>query len=209
MTLSTLALCGSAPMIPVIVVDRVEDAVPLAEALVAGGINVLEVTLRTLVALDAIRAIKAEVPGAIVGSGTGQPPDDLAACVDAGCAFGVSPGAPARLIDAVIESGLPFLPGVNTPSEAMHLAEQGFEVLKFFPASAAGGVPMLKAMAAPLPNIHFCPTGGVSLENAKDYLAVPTVVTVGGSWVAPKKLVDAGDWAGIEALAKDTTAALG
>lgn len=209
MTLSTLELCQSAPMIPVIVIDDVAQAVPLAEALVAGGIKVLEVTLRTPVALEAIREIIANVPGAVVGAGTLKSPQDVADCVGAGCAFGVSPGAPTSLMEAVAAHDFPFLPGCNTPTEAMELAEAGHEVLKFFPASAAGGVPMLKAMGAPLPGIKFCPTGGVSLDNAKDYLALSNVVTVGGSWVVPADKVAAGDWAGITTLARETSEALG
>lgn len=209
MTLSTLALAKSAPMIPVIVIEDLAHAVPLAKALVAGGITTLEVTLRTPVALDAIRLIAAEVEGAIVGAGTLRKPSDVQACIDAGCQFGVSPGAPTALMDAVQEAGFPFLPGCASPTEAMTLADRGFEVLKFFPAGAAGGVKMLGSLASPLADIAFCPTGGVSLENAKDYLALPNVVTVGGSWVCPPNLANASDWAGIEKLARETTAALG
>lgn len=208
MTLSTLELASSAPMIPVIVVEDLDHAVPLAKALVAGGIKVLEVTLRTPVALDAIRAMIEAVPEAVVGAGTLRRPADVQACLDAGCAFGVSPGAPAALMDAVAEAGFPFLPGCNSPTEAMVLADRGHEVVKFFPASAAGGVPMLKAIGSAMPDIKFCPTGGVSLENAPDYLALGNVVTVGGSWVAPTGMMQAGDWVGIEALAQRTTDAL-
>lgn len=209
MTLSTYDLASSAPMIPVIVVEDIAHAVPLAQALVAGGIKVLEVTLRTPVALQAIREMIANVPGAIVGAGTLRTPADVDACLEAGCAFGVSPGAPAALMQAVAANKFPFLPGCNTPTEAMTLAEQGHEVLKFFPASAAGGTPMLKALAGPLPDVKFCPTGGVSLENAGEYLALPNVVTVGGSWVAPAAHMAAGEWDLIEALARKTTTALG
>ncbi|MBB5514916.1 2-dehydro-3-deoxyphosphogluconate aldolase/(4S)-4-hydroxy-2-oxoglutarate aldolase [Rubricella aquisinus] len=209
MTLSTLALAKSAPMIPVIVIEELAHAVPLAKALVAGGITTLEVTLRTPVALDAIRAIAAEVEGAVVGAGTLRKVADVAACIDAGCQFGVSPGSPAALMDAVQEAGFPFLPGCASPTEAMVLAERGFEVLKFFPAGAAGGVKMLSSLASPLADVAFCPTGGVSLKNAKDYLALPNVVTVGGSWVCPPDMARAEDWAGIERLARATTDALG
>lgn len=209
MTLSTLELCQSAPMIPVIVINDLAEAVPLAEALVDGGIKVLEVTLRTPVALDAIREIIANVPGAVVGAGTLKSAQDVSDCVAAGCAFGVSPGAPAGLMEAVAAEQFPFLPGCNSPTEAMSLADAGHEVLKFFPASAAGGVPMLKAMSAPLPDIKFCPTGGVSLDNAKDYLALPNVVTVGGSWVVPGAQVMDGDWDAIRDLARETAIALG
>ncbi|WP_316013916.1 bifunctional 4-hydroxy-2-oxoglutarate aldolase/2-dehydro-3-deoxy-phosphogluconate aldolase [Roseobacter sp. HKCCA0434] len=208
MSLSTLELARRAPMIPVIVIEEIDHAVPLARALVAGGIDVLEVTLRTPVALEAIRRIAGEVEGAVVGAGTLRTARDVEDCIEAGCAFGVSPGAPASLMDAVAERVFPFLPGCNTPTEAMTLAERGHEVLKFFPASAAGGVPMLKALASPLPDIAFCPTGGVSLSNARDYLDLPNVVTVGGSWVAPVDKMRAGDWAGIEALACETAQTL-
>ena len=145
----------------------------------------------------------------MVGAGTLRTPSDVEACLAAGCVFGVSPGAPAALMDAVAANGFPFLPGCNTPTEAMALADRGHEVLKFFPASAAGGVPMLKALAGPLPDIRFCPTGGVGLENAKDYLDLPNVVTVGGSWVAPVPHMLAGDWDAIETLARQTAATLG
>lgn len=209
MTLSTYELASSAPMIPVIVIEDIAHAVPLAQALVAGGIKVLEVTLRTPVALDAIREIIANVPDAIVGAGTLRNAADVDACLAAGCAFGVSPGAPAPLMQAVAANKFPFLPGCNTPTEAMTLADQGHEVLKFFPASAAGGTPMLKALTSPLPDVKFCPTGGVSLENAAEYLALSNVVTVGGSWVAPVPHMIAGDWAAIEEIARKTTLALG
>ncbi|QPH54315.1 bifunctional 4-hydroxy-2-oxoglutarate aldolase/2-dehydro-3-deoxy-phosphogluconate aldolase [Pontivivens ytuae] len=208
MTLSTLELARSAPMIPVIVIEDPDHAVPLATALVAGGITTLEITLRSDAALEAIRRIKAGVEGAIVGAGTLKTPRDVDDCLEAGCAFGVSPGAPAALIERVIDAGMPFLPGCATPTEAMDLADSGFEVVKFFPASAAGGAPMLKALSSPLPHIKFCPTGGVSLKNAKEYLDLPNVVTVGGSWVAPKSMMVEGDWAGIEKLARETALAL-
>lgn len=205
---SVSEICAAAPMIPVIVIKRLEDAVPLARALVEGGLPVLEITLRTPVALDAIRAIKHACPDAIVGAGTLRGAADVEATMEAGSVFGVSPGSPAELIEAVKRANLPFLPGSATPTEAMELADQGFEVLKFFPAEAAGGVPMLKSMASPLPDVKFCPTGGVSLDNARNYLALPNVVTVGGSWVAPDKLVEAGDFAAITKLAKEAVAAL-
>lgn len=205
---SVSEICAAAPMIPVIVIKRLEDAVPLAKALVEGGLPVLEITLRTPVALDAIRAIKDACPDAIVGAGTLRGAHDVQATIEAGAVFGVSPGSPAELIEAVKRANLPFLPGSATPTEAMELADQGFEVLKFFPAEAAGGVAMLKSMASPLPDVKFCPTGGVSLENARNYLSLPNVVTVGGSWVAPDKLVEAGDFAAITKLAKEAVAAL-
>jgi len=194
-------ICAIAPVIPVITVTDASQAVPLAEALVAGGLKALEVTLRTPAALDAIRAMRG-VAGAVVGAGTILTPDDLAVARAAGAEFGVSPGSTPALVAAVRESGLPFLPGCATASEAMALAGQGFSVLKFFPAGPAGGTGYLKALSAPLPAISFCPTGGVGPENAADYLSLPNVRVVGGSWVAPGSLVASGDWAGIEALAR-------
>ena len=201
-------ICSLAPVIPVIVVERLADAAPLAEALVAGGLPVLEVTLRTAVAFDAIRAMRAACPEAVVGAGTIRSADDLTGSIDAGAAFGVSPGAPDRLMAAVAEAELPFMPGCATATEAMALADRGLDVLKLFPAAAAGGVALLKSLAAPLPDIRFCPTGGVSLQNAAEYLGLPNVVVVGGSWVAPPALIEARDWEGIRKLASDTVATL-
>ncbi len=196
-------ICAAAPVIPVLLVERLADAAPLARALVAGGLPVLEVTLRTDCALAAVGEMRAAVPNAVVGAGTLRHPADVAACRKAGAQFGVSPGAPVPLIEAVKAAGFPFLPGCSTPTEAMALADQGFEVVKFFPAGAAGGPGMLKALASPLPDLRFCPTGGVTLDNAPDYLSLPNVAVVGGSWVAPKSLIDAGDWAAIESLARE------
>ena len=196
----TRALCALAPIVPVLVVDDVKTAEPLARALVAGGLPVLEVTLRTPAALDAIRAMS-QVPGGHVGAGTLITPDDVRAAKAAGATFGVSPGATPELLAACEAEGLPLLPGAATASEAMALLARGYNMLKFFPAEAAGGAPALKAIGAPLPQISFCPTGGVSPQNANSYLSLPNVVCAGGSWVAPKDLVAAGDWAGIEALA--------
>lgn len=201
-------ICALAPVIPVITIERLEDAAPLAEALVAGGLPALEVTLRTPVALDAIRAMKIAAPQAVVGAGTLRRPADVADCIAAGAAFGVSPGAPAGLMDAVAAAGMPFLPGCATATEAMALAEHGFSTVKFFPAGAAGGPGLLKSLSAPLPDIGFCPTGGVSLANAPDYLSLPNVRVVGGTWVAPLDLVRAGDWAGIERLAREAVTLL-
>lgn len=200
---------SAAPVVPVMVIEKLEHAVPLARALVAGGLPVLEITLRTDCALDAIRAIKAEVEGAIVGAGTVNTPADVARAVEAGSEFLVSPGSTPSLIDAVLESGVPILPGVNSPSEVMALMARGFKYLKFFPAEAAGGVPMLKSINGPLPQVKFCPTGGVSLKNLNDYLSLPNVVCVGGSWMAPVEMMYAGDWAGIERLAREARAAAG
>jgi len=190
-----------APIIPVLVIDDAAKAGHLAEALVAGGLPALEVTLRTPAALDAIRAMAA-VAGGIVGAGTLLTPEDVRAAKAAGARFGVSPGATPRLIDACIAEELPLLPGAATASEVMALFERGFDMLKFFPAEAAGGAPALKAIGAPIPQVSFCPTGGITPRNAPDYLALPNVICAGGSWVAPKDRVEAGDWTAIEALAR-------
>ncbi|TMV89230.1 bifunctional 4-hydroxy-2-oxoglutarate aldolase/2-dehydro-3-deoxy-phosphogluconate aldolase [Thioclava sp. BHET1] len=198
-------VCALAPIVPVIVVREVAHARPLAEALVKGGLPALEVTLRTPCALDAIRAM-ADVEGGMVGAGTLLTPADVKAAKAAGAKFGVSPGATERLVKACEEEGLPLLPGAATASEVMKLYEMGFDVLKFFPAEASGGAPAIKAIGAPIPQVSFCPTGGVSLKNANDYLSLPNVLCAGGSWVAPDKLVQAGDWAGIEALAAEAAA---
>lgn len=195
-------ICGAAPVVPVIVINRIEDARPMAEALVAGGLPALEVTLRTPVALEAIRAM-ADVPGGLVGAGTVVTPADAAAAKAAGATFAVSPGATDRLLDACEAEDLPMLPGAATASEAMALLERGYDMLKFFPAEASGGAPALKGIGAPLPQISFCPTGGVSPANAQTYLSLDNVVCVGGSWVVPGDLVAAGDWDGITALARD------
>ncbi len=187
-------IMNTSPVIPVMVINKLEHAVPLANALVEGGLKVLEITLRTPVALDAIRQIKTEVSGAIVGAGTVINIDTLNQAVDAGSEFLVSPGVTNSLIDHAINTGVPILPGVATPSEAMTLMEKGLTAMKFFPAEAAGGVPMLKSIGGPLPQITFCPTGGVNPENAKHYLALKNVACVGGSWMAPADLVDAENW---------------
>ncbi|MEX0311845.1 MAG: bifunctional 4-hydroxy-2-oxoglutarate aldolase/2-dehydro-3-deoxy-phosphogluconate aldolase [Tateyamaria sp.] len=198
-------ICELAPIVPVLVVDDVAHAEPLAQALVAGGLPALEVTLRTPAALDVIAAM-AKVDGGVVGAGTLVTPDDVKAAKEAGAQFGVSPGATESLIAACEAEDLPLLPGAATASEAMALFERGYDMLKFFPAEASGGAPALKAIGAPLPQIAFCPTGGVSMANADSYLSLPNVVCAGGSWVAPKDKVQAGDWAGIEALAKEAAA---
>lgn len=200
-SVSSEKLCRTAPVIPVLVVDEVAHAAPLATALVAGGLPVLEVTLRTEAALDVIREM-AKVPGGIVGAGTLLTPDDVARALEAGATFGVSPGATDRLLDAAEEMGLPMLPGAATASEAMRLLERGYRVQKFFPAEAAGGAKALKSLASPIPQILFCPTGGVTPDNAGEYLSLPNTACVGGSWVAPTDKVIGGDWAGIEDLAR-------
>jgi 2-dehydro-3-deoxyphosphogluconate aldolase/(4S)-4-hydroxy-2-oxoglutarate aldolase len=201
----TAEICALAPVVPVLVVDDAATATDLARALVAGGLPALEVTLRTPAALEAIRAMAA-VPGGVVGAGTLLTPEDVRAAKAAGARFGVSPGATDRLLDACEAEGLPLLPGAATASEAMRLLERGYTALKFFPAEVAGGAAALKAIGAPIPQLHFCPTGGVSLANAPDYLALPNVMCVGGSWVAPKAMVAGRDWAGIERLAREAAA---
>ncbi|QFT46431.1 KHG/KDPG aldolase [Roseivivax sp. THAF40] len=195
-------LCRMAPVIPVLVIDDLAHARPLAEALVAGGLPVLEVTLRTPVALEAI-AEMAQVEGGVVGAGTLLTPADVEKAVAAGARFGVSPGATDTILDACEAADLPLLPGAATSSEVMRLLERGYSVQKFFPAEANGGAKALKAIGAPLPQVRFCPTGGVSLANAPDYLGLSNTLCVGGSWVAPKAKMDAGDWEGITALARE------
>ncbi|MET0962725.1 MAG: bifunctional 4-hydroxy-2-oxoglutarate aldolase/2-dehydro-3-deoxy-phosphogluconate aldolase [Noviherbaspirillum sp.] len=199
--LSVLDIMRTSAVIPVIAIDDIAHAVPLARALVAGGIRVLEVTLRTAHGLPAIRAIAEQVPDAIVGVGTLTKPDEFAAARDAGAVFGVSPGLTAALIDAARTSGLPLLPGVMTPSEVMAAREAGFRQLKLFPAVPAGGIGMLNALAGPLGDVMFCPTGGVSQDNAAQFLALRNVACVGGSWLTPKDALEAGDWDRITALA--------
>lgn len=198
----TRNLCETAPVIPVLVVEDVATALPLAEALVTGGLPVLEVTLRTPVALSVIREM-AQVKGAIVGAGTVLTPEDARNARAAGAQFAVAPGATDSLLDACEEIGLPILPGAATATEAMRLLERGYSVQKFFPAEAIGGAKALKSLAGPLPQILFCPTGGISLKNAPDYLALPNVACVGGSWVAPADLVDKADWDWIRDMASE------
>ena len=195
-------LCLLAPVVPVLVLDDASLAADLARALVAGGLPALEVTLRPPAALDAIREMAA-IPGGVVGAGTLLTPKDVENAKAAGAKFGVSPGATDLILDACEANDLPLLPGVATASEAMRLLERGYTVQKFFPAEANGGAAALKAIGAPIPQVKFCPTGGVTLKNAPDYLALSNTLCVGGSWVAPKDLMAAGDWAGIEALARE------
>jgi len=199
-------MLGLAVVMPVMVIDRVEDAVPLARALVAGGIRVLEVTLRTPAALAAIRAMTEEMPEAIVGAGTLTRPQQVEECLRAGAVFAVSPGLTPTLAEAAGVAGLPLVPGVMTPSEVMAARERGFDALKLFPAVQAGGVGMLKALAGPLPDVVFCPTGGISAATAPDYLALPNVACVGGSWLTPAEAVAARDWATITGLARAAAA---
>ena len=203
MTVSIKDIMNTSPVIPVMVINQLEQAVPLANALVEGGLRVLEITLRTPVALNAIKKIKAEVPGAIVGTGTVINLETLKQAIDVGSEFLVSPGITESLIDATLKMGTPILPGVTSPSEVMRLMEKGITQMKFFPAEAAGGIPMLKSIGGPLPQVTFCPTGGVNPINAADYLALTNVACVGGSWMAPADLVDAGNWDEIRRRAKE------
>lgn len=193
----------TAPVIPVMMIDDLDHAVPLARALVKGGLKVLEITLRTPVAMKAIEAILAEVEGAIVGAGTILTPKQLDAVAAIGCQFAVSPGFTPALLDAAATSPCPLLPGAASASEAMQLLDRGLDRLKFFPAEAAGGVPFLKSIASPLPGAKFCPTGGIGPGNAAQYLALPNVLCVGGSWVVPNETIAAGNWQKIERLAAE------
>lgn len=203
---TTLEIMRASPVIPVIAIDKFEHAVPLARALVAGGIRVLEVTLRTEHGLPAIRAIAEQVPEAIVGVGTLTAPEEFTASRDAGAVFGVSPGLTPALIEAAKRSGLPLLPGVMSPSEVMAAREAGFRQLKLFPAVPAGGIGMLNGIAGPLADVSFCPTGGITQETAPQFLACKNVVCVGGSWLTPKAAIEAGDWDKITEIAKAAAA---
>jgi 2-dehydro-3-deoxyphosphogluconate aldolase/(4S)-4-hydroxy-2-oxoglutarate aldolase len=204
--LDTRSLASHGPVIPVIVIQRLEQAVPLARALVEGGVKVLEVTLRTPVALAAIEAIARAVPEAVVGAGTLRLPADAKAARDAGSSFAVSPGYTSALGAACRAAGLPLLPGVATGSEVMAAMADGLRFLKFFPAVQAGGIPMLKALAGPFPDIAFCPTGGITPETAPQFLALPNVAVCGGSWLTPADAVEQGDWARITRLAREAQA---
>lgn len=191
------------PVMPVVVVDDAAAAVPLARALVAGGLPAIELTLRTPAALDAIRAIAAEVPDILVGAGTVVRPEQAKLAQEAGARFLVSPGSTPALLDAMAETGLPFLPGTSSVSEVLTVLEAGFTEMKFFPAEAAGGAAYLKAIASPVPDARFCPTGGITAATAATYLALPNVGCVGGSWLTPGDAVNAGDWARVEGLARE------
>ncbi len=190
------------PVIPVVVIDNVDDAVPLAEALVAGGVKVIEVTLRTPAAFDAVRAITGSVHDIVVGVGTVTSAEEFASAAEAGARFAVSPGVTDELLAAAQESALNYLPGVMTPSEVMRARQAGLSDLKLFPAEAAGGIALLRALAGPFPDITFCPTGGISADAARRYLEQPNVACVGGSWLTPKAAIDAEDWPAITALAR-------
>jgi 2-dehydro-3-deoxyphosphogluconate aldolase/(4S)-4-hydroxy-2-oxoglutarate aldolase len=207
--MNTLELAACGPVIPVIVIDRVEDAVPLARALVAGGVRVLEVTLRTPAALDCIRAMIAAVPEAIVGAGTVRSLADAQAAKDAGCQFAVSPGYTSEIGRACLDIGLPLLPGVSTASEVMMANADGYRFLKLFPATAVGGINLLKAFSSPFHDVVFCPTGGITLETAPQFLALPNVKVCGGSWLTPADAVKSGDWARITRLAAEAQALRG
>ncbi|MCX4810687.1 bifunctional 4-hydroxy-2-oxoglutarate aldolase/2-dehydro-3-deoxy-phosphogluconate aldolase [Streptomyces sp. NBC_01239] len=202
----SFSLLGLAPVLPVVVIEDVADAVPLARALVAGGLPAIEVTLRTPVALDALRAIAGEVPDAVVGAGTVVTPGQVKECVAAGARFLVSPGWTELLLEAMQGSGVPFLPGVSTTSEVVALLERGVREMKFFPAQAAGGTAYLRSLAGPLPQARFCPTGGIGVDSAPDYLALPNVGCVGGSWMIPADAVAARDWGRVEGLAREAAA---
>jgi 2-dehydro-3-deoxyphosphogluconate aldolase / (4S)-4-hydroxy-2-oxoglutarate aldolase len=194
-------LLRKVPVVPVLVIERVEDAVPLARALIGGGLTVLEITLRTEAAADCIRAIRAELPDVVVGSGTILDAKQLTLSQELGCAFAVSPGSTPSLIAAARDHAIPLLPGSATASEAMLLAEQGYRLQKFFPAEPSGGAAYLSSLASPLPQVKFCPTGGLTEENAPNYLKLSNVITVGGSWMAPRKHIADGNWPAITKLA--------
>lgn len=198
-----LPILQAQPVIPVIKIERAADAAPLARALAKGGLPAVEITLRTPAALEAIRLIASEAPEAVVGAGTILNARQFGEAVEAGARFIVSPGATPQLFEAARNSEVPLLPGAATASEAMAAREAGYSLLKFFPAEQAGGAALLKALASPLAGTRFCPTGGISAQNARDYLSLPNVICVGGSWVAPDDLVAAGDWDSIEKLARE------
>lgn len=202
-------LLAGNPVIPVITLDRVDDAVPLAQALLAGGLKVLEVTLRTEAAVEGIRQIVKHVPEAIVGTGTVCTEQHIKLSEDLGCQFMISPGATDKLLRAAENSSVPFLPGISSVSELMRGMEYGYSDFKFFPAEASGGVPVLKAMGGPFGDIRFCPTGGIGLHNVLSYLALPNVLCVGGSWIAETKLIQEKRWADIEQLAREAVTLAG
>ncbi|QFG69734.1 bifunctional 4-hydroxy-2-oxoglutarate aldolase/2-dehydro-3-deoxy-phosphogluconate aldolase [Ornithinimicrobium pratense] len=200
-TLTMEEICRMSPVVPVVKVPSAEAAVSVAKALVRGGVPVIELTLRTPAAIEAIRAIAAEVPDIVLGAGTVTTPEQVTLAVEAGARFVVSPGSPADLQDAVLDANVPALLGAATTTEMMQLANRGWRTMKFFPAEAAGGATYLANVRGPLPDLQFCPTGGVNRKNAADYLALANVACVGGSWITPEAAIDAGDWATIERLA--------
>lgn len=203
---SLLTVLEAQPVIPVVVIDDAERAVDLAHALVAGGLPAIEITLRTDAALSAIEKVAMSVPGAIVGAGTILKPDQYDAAVDAGSKFVVSPGFTRRLADHVGDNAVPLLPGTSSPSEIMDAMDAGYSVLKFFPAEQSGGVGYLKSLASPFGGVRFCPTGSITVKTAPDYLALPNVVCIGGSWVTPKAAIDTGDWDTVTTLAREAAA---
>jgi 2-dehydro-3-deoxyphosphogluconate aldolase/(4S)-4-hydroxy-2-oxoglutarate aldolase len=204
--IEAIDILRAGPVVPVIVIDEIEQAVPLAEALLAGGIKVLEVTLRSDVAVDAIRRISEEVPEALVGAGTVVSPDDLQAVTEAGAVFAISPGMTEELLVAANNGPISLIPGISTASELMAGMALGYNEFKFFPAGAAGGVPMLKSLGGPFPQITFCPTGGISVQNYNEYLALTNVACVGGSWLVPGEAIRQGDWQRITTLAREAVA---
>jgi 2-dehydro-3-deoxyphosphogluconate aldolase/(4S)-4-hydroxy-2-oxoglutarate aldolase len=199
-------LLDLSPVMPVVVIADADDAVPTARALLAGGIRVIELTLRTPAALEAIERVATEVPDIVVGAGTVTAPEHAKQAGDAGAAFLVTPGCTDRVLDAAFDTGLPFLPGASTVSEAMRLAERGLTALKFFPAEASGGIAYLSSIGGPLPGLRFCPTGGITVRSAPDYLALPNVGCIGGSWLTPKDVLAAKDFGRIEGLAREAAA---
>lgn len=203
-----IAYAKLGPVIPVVTINDAKNAVPLAEALVAGGLPVVEITLRTAAAMEAIRAIAKAVPQAVVAAGTVVTKDQIAAVTDAGAKMIVTPGTSRAMTEALARADIPVMPGCSTPTEALELAEMGFEALKFFPASVFGGTAWLKAVNGPLPQLNFCPTGGIDLNSAPDYLALPNVAVVGGTWIAPAKLIDGGEFDSIRKIASEACAKL-
>jgi len=201
-------LLATTPVMPVVTLEDSSSAVPLAQALMRGGINAIEVTLRTAAGLEAIKQIAAQVPGMLVGAGTVLSPKDLQACVAAGAVFAVSPGATPTLLSAARSSSIPLLPGISTTSDIMVGLEHGYEFFKFFPASSSGGVEALKAFAGPFAQLRFCPTGGINLQTAPSYLALKNVVCIGGSWITPAAAIQSGDWKTIERLAREAVTTL-
>ena len=203
--ISSAEVFSQGPVVPVLVIERVEDAIPIAKALMAGGIKVLEVTLRTKAAIDVIAAIAKNVPDAYIGAGTVTNREQLKAVTDAGAKFAISPGLTADLLAAGKEGSIPLIPGVSNISDLMKANDAGYDHLKFFPAEAAGGVKALKSIGGPFPNTVFCPTGGIGIANYKEYLALPNVRCVGGSWLAPSEAIENGDWQVLTDLAKQVT----
>ena len=204
--IAPLEVLNNGPVVPVMVIENIDHAVPLARALLAGGINVLEITLRSAVAVEAIRRVSREVPDALVGAGTVASAEDLAMVTEAGAVFAISPGLTPRLLSAANQGPIALIPGISTASELMLGMELGYTEFKFFPAEAAGGVPMLKSIGGPFPQITFCPTGGISLNNFNNYLALDNVVCVGGSWIVPQNSIEQEDWQSITALARNAVA---